>query len=111
MLDELDAIVNGGQSIIVLSVLSNPGCVLAVSGGLFSSIEGFVSFDILNGLSEVGFSLGECFDGVVSQFGVSSLLGDVVVDISVQIEEDLQIIVIILPTLSQAAKSVLLTAS
>jgi hypothetical protein len=59
MLDELDTIINGGQSVIMFTVLSNPGIVLAVSGGFFSSIEGFVSFNILNCLSEICFSLSE----------------------------------------------------
>jgi hypothetical protein len=88
MLDQLDAIVNGGQSVVVLAVLSDPGFVLAVSGGLFSGVQGLVGFDVLDGLPEIGFGVSKLGDGVVPQFGVSALLGDVVVDVSVQIEED-----------------------
>ena len=51
MLDELDAIVNSGQSVVVLTILSDPNGVLVVSGGLFSGIESFVSLDVLDGLS------------------------------------------------------------
>jgi len=85
VLDELDSVINGSQGVVVLSVLSNPGIVLVVSGGFFSGIEGFVSFSVLDGLSQVSLSISQCGDGVVSQLGVSTLLGDVVVDVGVQI--------------------------
>jgi len=88
VLDELDSIINGSQSVVVLTILSNPGIVLAVSGGFFSGIEGFVSLDVLDGLSKVSLSISQCGDGVVSQLGVSTLLGDVVVDVGVQISEN-----------------------
>jgi hypothetical protein len=88
MLDELDSIVNSGQSVVVFAIFSDPGFVLAVSGGLFSGVQGFVCFDVLDGLSKIAFGISELGDGVVSQFGVSSLVGNVVIDVSVQIKED-----------------------
>jgi hypothetical protein len=88
VLDELDAIVNCGESVVVLTILSDPNGVLSLSGGLFSGIEGFVGFDILDGLSEVLFSLFESSLGIVSQFSVGSLLDDMVVDIVVQVSSD-----------------------
>ena len=89
MLDELDAIVNSGQSVVVLTILSDPNGVLVVSGGLFSGVESFVSFDVLDCLSQVGLSISKGFDGVISQLGVSSLLSNMVIDVGIQIEENL----------------------
>jgi len=88
VLDELDAIVNGGKSVVVFTILSDPGFVLGISGGLLSGIESLISLSVLDGLSEVGFGSGQSGDGVVSQFSVSALLGDVVVDVGVQIHEN-----------------------
>jgi hypothetical protein len=88
VLNELDTIINGGEGVVVLSVLSDPNGVLGISGGLFSGIEGLVGFNILDSLSEVDFGLFEGSLGVVSQFGVSCLLDDVVVDIVIQVGED-----------------------
>ena len=74
------------------AVFSNPGFVLAGSGSFFSEIKsfvGFVGFDVFNCLSEIGFSLSESFDGIASQFGVSSFLSNMIVDIGVQVGGDL----------------------
>jgi hypothetical protein len=38
MLDKLDAIINGCQSVIMFTILSNPNFVLRVSGRLFSGV-------------------------------------------------------------------------
>jgi hypothetical protein len=91
VLDELDAIINGGKSVIMFTVFSDPGFVLRISGGLFPGIKGLISLSVLDGLSEVGFGRCQCGDSVVPQLGVSALLGDVVVDVGVQIKKNLPI--------------------
>jgi hypothetical protein len=92
VLNQLNSIINGGQSIIVFTIFSNPGIMLSISGSFFSSIKSFVSLDVLDSLSEVSFSISESCNGVISQFGVSSLFSNMVVDVGVQIKEDLIII-------------------
>jgi hypothetical protein len=77
----------------VLTILSNPHIVLVISGGFLSGIESFVSLGILDGLSQIGFGGFQSSDGVVSQFSVSSLLGNVVVDVGVQISDNLMAII------------------
>ncbi len=89
MLDELDTIINSGQSVIVFTILSDPGGVLIISGGLFSCIESFISFNILDSFSKVLFGLVKSSNSVVSQFSVGTLLGNMVVDVSIQIKSDL----------------------
>jgi len=88
VLDELDAIINSGQGVVVLAILPDPDIMLSVSAGFLSGIEGFVSLSVLDGLSEVSLGSGQRGDGVVSQLSVRSLLGDVVVDVGVQIGND-----------------------
>jgi hypothetical protein len=88
VLNELDSVINSCQSVVMLSIFSDPGIMLAVSGVLLSGIESLISLDVLDGLSEVRFSISQLSDGVVSQLGVSTLLGNVIVDVGVQISED-----------------------
>jgi len=65
----------------MFTIFSNPGGMLVVSGGVFSGIKSFVAFNILNSFSEVLFGLIKSSDSVVSQLGVSTNLGKVVVDV------------------------------
>jgi hypothetical protein len=90
VLNELDSVINSCQSVVMLSIFSDPSIMLAVSGVLLSGIESLISLDVLDGLSEVRFSISQLSDGVVSQLGVSTLLGNVIVDVGVQISEDLE---------------------
>ena len=97
----------------MLSVFSDPDCMLVVSGVLLSGIESLISFSVLEGLSKITFSISKSFDCVVSQFGISTHLSEVIIDVCIEVEKDLRVrgFYCVILTLSQAAKSVLLTLS
>jgi hypothetical protein len=89
MLDELGGIINGFNSFSMLGILSGPGVVLVITGGLFSDSGGLVVFAIRNGLSKGVFSINTGLSGVISQLGIGSNLSSVIVHVVIKILSNL----------------------
>jgi hypothetical protein len=85
VLDHLGTIIDGLEGFIVLSILMFPDGLLSISGVLFSGLEWFVIFDILNGLSEIVFWSSKSLYGIITEEGVGSTLSIMVLDIVIEV--------------------------
>lgn len=80
MLNEFQGLIDGGDGIDSLIVLSAPSGILGVTGSFFLSESGFVLLKILDGLANIDFSISESSGVILKESLVGGNLGTVVSD-------------------------------
>jgi hypothetical protein len=88
VLNELDGIINGCDSFIVLAILPNPDIMLGVSVCFFRGKGFLVGLNVFNCLPDIILGFCEGVGVIISHLGVSGNLGCVIVDGIIQIIED-----------------------